>query len=102
VYPEDGSGEEDDSGTSGGYSAPQYYFEVRIGSCTARSGLLKYQDYIEIELKDENDEPIGEAEYALHLSDGSVRKGELNQQGTAKEHKMPPGRCEVRFPSLSS
>lgn len=99
VYPDDGSDEEDRN-ASGGYSAPQYYFEVRIESSTARSGLLKYQDYVEIELKNKKGEPIGGAEYVLYLSDGSVRKGKLNQQGTAKENNVPPGEHELKFPGL--
>jgi uncharacterized Zn-binding protein involved in type VI secretion len=100
VYPEDGSGEEDDSGTSGGYSAPQYYFEVRIGSCTARSGLLKYQDYVEIELRNRQDEPIPEEDYLIYLSNGEIRSGALDGQGYAKEENIPPGECEVEFPDM--
>jgi uncharacterized Zn-binding protein involved in type VI secretion len=100
VYPEDGSGEEDDSGTSGGYSAPQYYLEVRIGSCTARSSLLKYQDYVEVELRDEEDDPIDGTEYVLYLSDGSVRNGTLDKQGKVKEENVPAGPHVMTFPEL--
>lgn len=98
VYPEEESEGEGDA--SGGYSAPQYYFEVRIGSCTARSGLLKYQDYIEVELRDEEDDPIDGTEYVVYLSDGSVRNGMLDKQGKAREENLPPGKHEVKFPGL--
>lgn len=100
VYPEDGSGEEDDSGMSGGYSAPQYYFEVRIESCTARSGLLKYQDYIEIELKNEEGSPIGNEQYVVYLSNGEVRKGTLDGSSQAKAKNVPPVTADVRFPAV--
>jgi hypothetical protein len=98
VYPEEESEGEGDA--SGGYSAPQYYFELRIGSCTARSGLLKYQDYVEIELKDEEGQGVGGEQYMLYLPNGGVRQGTLDGKGKKKEENIPPGTCQLRFPNL--
>ena len=92
VYPEEGASE--------GFSAPRYYFEVNIESCRARSGLLKYKDWVEIELRDENDEPMKGAKYVLHLSNGTVRTGTLDNQGKAKEENLPAQSHKVRFPKL--
>ena len=82
------------------YAAPQYYFEVNVGTCSSRSDLLKYQDYIEIELRDDADNPIPDEEYVLHLSHGAVRKGTLDANGCSKEGNVPPGKCLVRFPNV--
>jgi len=82
------------------YSAPQYYFEVVVEMCKARSGLLKFKDWIEIELKDEEGNPIANEEYFLYLSNGEVREGNLDRKGYKKEEKIPPGNCFVKFPKL--
>lgn len=99
VYSEDTSDGEDGD-ASGGYSAPQYYFEVRIGSCTARSGLLKYKDHIEIELRNEEGNHIGNEQYVVYLSNGNVRKGTLDESGQAKVKNVPPVTADVRFPAV--
>ncbi|MBI1926578.1 hypothetical protein HYR99_20335 [Candidatus Poribacteria bacterium] len=67
----------------------------------ARSGLLAYKDWIEIELKDEEDNPIANEEYILYLSNREVRQGKLDGNGYKKEEKLPPGYCSVKFPNLS-
>ncbi len=83
-----------------GYSAPEYYFIVKVEDHRARSGLLEYKDSIEFELKDQNDTGIGNEEYILYLSDGSIRKGKLDGKGYAKEEKIRPGRYVVKFSAL--
>lgn len=84
-----------------GYSAPEYYFIVKFGDCKARSDLLEYKDWIEIELLDADDKPVANEEYILYLPDGSIRKGKLNGNGYKKEEKIPPGKCYVKFPNQS-
>lgn len=83
------------------YSAPEYFFEVVVGQCLSRSGSLSYKDYIEIQLKDEKDKPMGGEEYILYLPDGEVRKGKLDRDGYKKEEKIPPGLCQIKFPNLT-
>jgi uncharacterized Zn-binding protein involved in type VI secretion len=80
------------------YSAPEYYFEVNIGQCKARSRLLSYRDWIEIRLKDQDGNPLANQEYELHLPDGSIQKGKLDGNGYKKVENLPPGRCFVSFP----
>jgi uncharacterized Zn-binding protein involved in type VI secretion len=82
-----------------GYSAPEHYFIVKVGECKARSDLLEYKDWIEIELVDEEDKPIANEDYLLYLPDGSIRKGKLDGNGYKKEEKIPPGKCSVVFPN---
>ena len=102
VYTEDTDNEQTDSDTQRGYSAPEYYFEVIVGRSTARSGLLGYQDWIEIELRDENGKPIPNEEYVLYLSNGEVRKGSLDGNGSKKEKNIPPVDSRIRFPKRPS
>jgi hypothetical protein len=84
-----------------GYSSPEYYFIVKIKDSKARSDLLEFRDCIEIELKDEEDDPVPNEDYILYLSNGEVRKGQLDGNGFKKEENIPPGECSVRFPKRS-
>ena len=83
-----------------GYSSPQYYFEVVVEQSKARSGLLEYKDYIEIEVKAEDGEPFADEEYVLRTCSGEIRKGNLDQNGFKKEENIPPGWNSVRFPGF--
>jgi len=82
-----------------GYSSPEYYFVVKVGESSARSGLLEYKDWIEIELLDDNDNSIPGEEYILYLPDGSMRKGKMDLNGLKKEKDIPPGYCRIEFPN---
>jgi hypothetical protein len=86
--------------SSAGYSAPEHYFDVIVGTCKARSSLLSFEDYVELTVKDEKGNTLANEEYVLHLPDGSMRKGKLDGQGHKKEEKVPAGRYTVKFPNL--
>ncbi|MDX1740662.1 MAG: PAAR domain-containing protein [Rhodothermales bacterium] len=79
------------------FSAPQYYFEVIIEGCRARSGLLSLQDWVEIVLKDDDGEGIGNKDYRLHLPSGQIEEGTLDGAGVAKVSGVPPGRVRVEI-----
>lgn len=81
------------------YAAPQYYFEVFVGRCRARSGLLNYQDWLEIRLMDENGEGVADAEYIVYLSNGEVRRGTLDGDGYRREERVPPCAWDIAFPN---
>jgi hypothetical protein len=55
---------------------------------------------MEIELKDEENNPLGNEEYIIFAPNGEVRNGKLDGNGFAKEEKLPGGICSVRFPNL--
>ncbi|MFH1897404.1 MAG: hypothetical protein ABH886_04085 [Candidatus Desantisbacteria bacterium] len=80
-----------------GYSVPEYYFIVKVKNSQARSGLLDFKDWIEIELKDEDGKPVGGEEYILYLSNGTVKKGKLDQNGYKRVEDIPPRKCTVEF-----
>jgi hypothetical protein len=62
--------------------------------------MLKYKDYVEIELRDEEGSPIPNEKYIMYLSNGEVRKGKLDDRGQAKVEEVPPKAASVRFPSV--
>lgn len=81
------------------YSSPQYYFEVMVGRCRARSGLLSYQDWLEIRLVDVEGEGVADADYILYLSNGEIRRGTLDGDGYQREERVPPCAWDVAFPN---
>jgi len=85
-----------------GYKQPQYYFRVNVAEVYNDSGLLKFKDWIEIKLVDSDGYPIKNIEYELHLPDGEIKKGKLDDDGYAKVDDIPPGKYEVRFPYLKA
>lgn len=90
-------GDQEDKLKSGKYSVPYYYFQVDVAGLRQRSGLLKYKDWIELELRDEDGNTIGGAEYKIRLPNGQIIKGKLDQNGYAKVAGLPPGKVEVTF-----
>lgn len=83
------------------YSSPVYYFIVKIDGYNARSDILEYKDWIEIELLDNENNPIADAEYEIHFSNGEVRRGQLDSNGQAREERVPTATHEIRFPNNS-
>jgi uncharacterized Zn-binding protein involved in type VI secretion len=79
------------------YSQPFFFYRVTIGSLAEQSGLLRYKDWIEIELKDDEGNPIGNREYAIYLPTGEVRTGKLDGSGKARIENVPPGGFEVAY-----
>lgn len=82
-----------------GYSSPEYYFIAKIKEDKARSDLLGFQDWLEIELKDEKGNPIANEDYIFYLSNGEIRKGKLDSKGKKREEKVPPVSHRVGFPN---
>jgi len=56
--------------------------------------------WIEIELVDEEDEPVPGKGYKITLSDDSVIEGTLDGEGFARHDGIPKGTCKVTFPEL--
>lgn len=79
------------------YSTPYYYFTVEIGWLKQRSGLIRYKDWIELELEDEEGKKIGGAGYKLFLPNGRIITGNLDKDGYARVDKIPPGKVRVEY-----
>jgi len=82
------------------YSSASYYFEVIVDLCKSRSGLLYNEDFIEIELKDDEGNPKANEEYILFLPNGKIEEGKLDANGYKKIEKIPAGNYSVKFPNL--
>ncbi len=80
-----------------GYSSPVYYFVASAAGCTARSKMLKFKDWIELKLKDDEGNPIGNAPYRVYCAHGVVIEGTLDGNGKARVENIPPGRVRVAF-----
>lgn len=79
------------------YSSPAFYFRVKSGDLASRSGLLKYEDFIELKLKDDQGKPMADKKFRLYLSNGEIREGQLDSNGYAKVDKIPAGIIRVSF-----
>jgi type VI secretion system secreted protein VgrG len=58
------------------------------------------KSWIEIELKDEQGNPVPGERYAVKLPDGTTTKGSLDEKGFARIDGIDPGNCEITFPEL--
>jgi hypothetical protein len=56
--------------------------------------------WIEIELVDEEDNPVPSERYEIEVSDGRVVRGTLDQDGFARVEGIEPGTCKITFPEL--
>lgn len=81
-----------------GYIPPKYFFKVLLIDVADSSSLVEFKDFIRIELKDAEGNLIPNEKYELHLPDGTVRKGNLDENGIAVEENIPAGEIVVIFP----
>jgi uncharacterized protein (DUF2345 family) len=58
----------------------------------------KKKTWIEIELKDDEGNPIAGERYRLKLPDGRIMEGRLNAEGRARVSGIEPGTAQVSFP----
>jgi hypothetical protein len=83
------------------YEYPEYFFVLKIGDeeygKDLESGILRFKDWIELTLTDEDGEPFADGEYILHLADGSKRDGTLDGDGRLREEDIPPGAISIEF-----
>lgn len=56
--------------------------------------------WIEIEMVDEEDEPVPGEKYRITLPDETVAEGTLDGEGFARHDGIPKGNCKVTFPEL--
>ncbi len=56
--------------------------------------------WIEIEMVDEEDEPVTGEKYKITLPDDTLAEGTLDNNGFARVDGIDPGTCKVTFPEL--
>jgi hypothetical protein len=60
----------------------------------------RQKTWVEIELLDEQGQPMAKEHYRIELPDGSIRDGLLDPQGRARIDGIDPGMCQITFPDL--
>jgi hypothetical protein len=69
----------------------------------ARALLKEDLHWIEIELVDDEEQPVAGETYKLELPDGTIRKGKLDKNGRAYEGDIVvAGQCRVCFPEIDA
>jgi len=61
---------------------------------------IEEKSWIEIEMVDEEDEPVPGEKYKITLPDDSVAEGTLDGKGFARVEGIEPGTCKITFPEL--
>lgn len=61
---------------------------------------IEEKSWIEIEMVDEEDEPVPSEKYKITLPDDSVAQGTLDNKGFARVEGIDPGTCKITFPEL--
>ena len=61
---------------------------------------IEEKSWIEIELVDEEDNPVPGEKYKVTLPDGKVAQGTLDEKGFAHIGGIDPGTCQITFPDL--
>jgi hypothetical protein len=56
--------------------------------------------WVEIELIDDQGQPVAGETYQVRLSDGSLFVGTLDKRGQARIEGIDPGTCQITFPNL--
>ena len=85
---------------TGSLKSFQRYRRVLIGAALVAPAELTW---IEIQLVDEQGEPVSGEPYELTLPDGSIQKGKLNYRGRARVDDIGrPGVCLLKFSNLDA
>ncbi len=98
-YIEDTDDIPDDNEAENGYKNPEYFFRVTIGGISEDSGLLKFRDWIEVQLLDADQNPIPDEDYKIVFADGQEKNGKLDENGKAVLKDLPPGGYKIIFPN---
>jgi len=95
-YVEDTDDIPTDEEAENGYTNPEYFFRVTMGGVSADSGLLKFKDFIEIEVVDFNEQKMN-VDYTIRFSDGTEKSGSVDENGDIKITDAPPGPYKIDF-----
>jgi uncharacterized Zn-binding protein involved in type VI secretion len=96
-YPEAG-GDSDGGDSPAGYSRPEFFFVAEAESCRARSGMLRFKDWVEVEVKDEEGNVLADEECRLVLASGEIRSLTTDKKGRLRVEDVPPGPVHVELP----
>lgn len=81
---------------------PQADAEAAVYEPAAPEGIIENNDWIEILVEDEDEQPVSGIAYELELPDGSLRRGRTNQFGIARWERIPSGSCKLSLVELDT
>jgi len=83
--------------TESGYKPPKYFFRAQLLDVFKDSDFVEFKDFIRIELKDGEGNPVPNEKYKIHFADGSTREGVLDAEAKGLEEDIPAGELVVIF-----
>lgn len=66
------------------------------------ASVAEEKTWLEIELVDEEGNPVPGEQYAIEIPGGATRVGRLDEQGRARIEGLDPGTCQVSFPNVDA
>jgi hypothetical protein len=58
--------------------------------------------WVEVVMVDENEKPMSGIRYKLSITDGTMREGTLDSNGSVRINGIDPGTCELTFPDVDA
>lgn len=83
--------EDEDDEQGEGSVGPEYVFEASREGASAESRLLRFKDWVELELLDRAGEPCAGVEVTLSAADGSTHLATTDAEGVARWDEVPAG-----------
>lgn len=83
-----------------GYQWPEYFFRVFCAGKSADSDLLRFKDWVEIQLNDQEGNPLKDVEFEIEFPDGRKKTSKLNNDGYSKLEDVPPGKFAINFKNI--
>ncbi|PRQ02277.1 hypothetical protein ENSA5_25130 [Enhygromyxa salina] len=65
-------------------------------------GIVEANDWVEILVEDEDEQPVSGVAYEIELPDGSLRRGHTNRFGIARLEGIPSGSCKLTLVELDT
>ncbi len=84
-----------------GYKNPEYFFRISLAGVSKDSELLKFKDYVELKILDENNNPIANEDVTLITPDSKKQNLKTDSDGVLKVEDIPPGKLKIEFPKYT-
>jgi hypothetical protein len=75
---------------------------IEEAAAAAKLAKKNEKTWIEIQLVDQKGSPVAGASYRMKITDGSVREGVTDENGSVRVPGIDPGTCEVSFPDYDA
>lgn len=83
------------------YAHPEYFWIAVVWDAVfgenQESGLLRFMDWLEVQVLDENGERAEGLNYRIQTADGNALSGSFDGSSDVDEQEIPPGRASIEF-----